>query len=103
MKLFRVYVDGKLFYHPHFSCLAITQAQVKEDAENIDSLILSAPYNHPYLKDMKPMSSEIVCKKGENTVFEGRALDDGIDFYNRINFYNFREKGNKTVFMVKIQ
>ena len=27
------------------------------------------PYNHPYLKDMKPMSSEIVCKKGENTVF----------------------------------
>ena len=82
MKLFRVYVDGKLFYHPHFSRLAITQAQVKEDAENIDSLILSAPYNHPYLKDMKPMSSEIVCKKGENTVFEGRALDDGIDFYN---------------------
>ena len=65
-----------------FSRLAITQAQVKEDAENIDSLILSAPYNHPYLKDMKPMSSEIVCKKGENTVFEGRALDDGIDFYN---------------------
>ena len=60
MKLFRVYVDGKLFYHPHFSRLAITQAQVKEDAENIDSLILSAPYNHPYLKDMKPMSSEIV-------------------------------------------
>lgn len=51
MKLFRVYVDGKLFYHPHFSRLAITQAQVKEDAENIDSLILSAPYNHPYLKD----------------------------------------------------
>lgn len=82
MKLFRVYVDGKLFYHPHFSRLAITQAQVKEDAENIDSLIVSAPYNHPYLKDVKPMSSEIVCKKGENTVFEGRALDDGIDFYN---------------------
>ena len=51
MKLFRVYVDGKLFYHPHFSRLAITQAQVKEDAENIDSLILSAPYNHPYLKE----------------------------------------------------
>lgn len=63
MKLFRVYVDGKLFYHPHFSRLAITQAQVKEDAENIDSLIVSAPYNHPYLKDVKPMSSEIVCKK----------------------------------------
>ena len=50
MKLFRVYVDGKLFYHPHFSRLAITQAQVKEDAENIDSLILSAPYNHPCVK-----------------------------------------------------
>jgi len=24
----------------------------------------------------------IVCKKGEETVFEGRALDDGSDFYN---------------------
>ena len=72
----------KVVLPSHFSRLAITQAQVKEDAENIDSLILSAPYNHPYLKDMKPMSSEIVCKKGENTVFEGRALDDGIDFYN---------------------
>ena len=46
MGLFRVYVDGALFYHPHMSKLAITQAQIQEDAENIDSLTLSAPHNH---------------------------------------------------------
>jgi len=50
MSLFRVFVDGDLFYHPGLSKLAITQAQVKEDAENIDSLTLSAPFNHPYLE-----------------------------------------------------
>lgn len=55
---------------------------MEEDAENIDSLTLSAPYNHPYLNAIKPMASVIVCKKGNETVFEGRALDDGSDFYN---------------------
>lgn len=82
MRLFRIYVDGTLFYHPHLSKLAVTEAQVKEDAENIDSLTLSAPYNHPYREAIKPMASVIVCKKGNETVFEGRALDDGSDFYN---------------------
>lgn len=82
MRLFRIYVDGTLFYHPKLSRLAVTEAKVQEDAENIDSMTLSAPYNHPYLSSIKPMSSVIVCKKGNETVFEGRALDDGSDFYN---------------------
>lgn len=82
MRLFRIYVDGALFYHPQLSRLAVTEAKVEEDAENIDSLTLSAPYNHPYLDAIKPMASVIVCKKGSETVFEGRALDEGSDFYN---------------------
>lgn len=82
MRLFRIYVDGTLFYHPQLSKLAVTEAKVEEDAENIDCLTLSAPYNHPYLAAIKPMASVIICKKGNETVFEGRALDDGSDFYN---------------------
>lgn len=45
MRLFRIYVDGNLFYHPQLSSLAVTKAQVQEDAESIDSLTLSAPFN----------------------------------------------------------
>lgn len=82
MSLFRVYVDGALFYHPNLSKLAITEAKISEDAVNIDSLSLSAPFSHPYINSIKPMASVIVCKKGEEVVFEGRALDDGSDFYN---------------------
>lgn len=82
MSIFRVFVDGQLFYHPQLSQLAITKAQVKEDAENIDSLTLSAPFSHPYLSLIQPMASTIVCKKGDRIVFEGRALDDGSDLYN---------------------
>ena len=82
MKLFRIYVDGTLFYHPQMSKLAITQAQIQEDTENIDSMTLSAPYNHPYLSSIRPLASTIVCKKGNTIVFEGRALDNGTDFYN---------------------
>lgn len=82
MSLFRVFVDNQLFYHPHLSQLSITEAKVQEDAENIDSLTLSAPFNHPYLSTIWPMASTIVCKKDDLTVFEGRALDDGTDFYN---------------------
>ena len=82
MSLFRVFVDGQLFYHPHLSQLSITEAKVQEDAENIDSLTLSAPFNHPYLSSIQPMASTIVCKKDDLTVFEGRALDDGSNFYN---------------------
>ena len=82
MSLFRVYVDGALFYHPHMSKLAITQAQIQEDAENIDSMTLSAHFNHPYLSAIRPLASTIVCKKGDAVVFEGRALDNGTDFYN---------------------
>lgn len=82
MKPFKVYVDGNVFYHPNLSKLAITEAKVSEDAENIDSFTLSAPFNHPYIDAIKPMASVIVCKKGETTVFKGRALDNGSDFYN---------------------
>lgn len=80
MSIFRVYVDGKIFYHPGMSQLAITQAKLNESIEEIDTLMLSAPFNHPYLSSVRPMSSTIVCKKGETVVFEGRALDDGTDF-----------------------
>lgn len=82
MSLFRVFVDGAVFYHLSLSKLAITEARISEDAESIDSLTLSAPHNHPYLTSIKPMQSVIVCKKNDETVFEGRALDDGSDFYN---------------------
>ena len=82
MSLFRVYVDGALFYHPQMSKLAITAAQIEEDAQNIDSMTLSAPFNHPYLSAIRPLASTIVCKKGDAVVFEGRALDNGTDFYN---------------------
>ena len=82
MSLFRVYVDGSLFYHPQMSKLAITQAQVQEDAESIDCLTLAAPFNHPYLSSVVPLASTIICKKGSAVVFEGRALDNGTDFYN---------------------
>ena len=82
MSLFRVYVDGALFYHPQMSKLAITVARIEEDAENIDSMTLSAPFNHPYLSAVRPLASTIVCKKGDAVVFEGRGLDNGTDFYN---------------------
>ena len=82
MSLFRVYVDGALFYHPQMSKLEITAARIEEDAENIDSMTLSAPFNHPYLSAIRPLASTIVCKKGDAVVFEGRALDNGTDFYN---------------------
>ena len=82
MSLFRVYVDGALFYHPQITMLAITDARIEEDAENIDSMTLSAPFNHPYLSGIRPLASTIVCKKGDAVVFEGRALDNGTDFYN---------------------
>ncbi|MCD7750396.1 MAG: phage tail protein [Lachnospiraceae bacterium] len=82
MSLFRVFVDDVLFYHPHLTQLAITQAEVSEDAESIDSLTLSAPHDHPYIDSIKPMASVITCKKDDTVVFEGRALDDGTDFYN---------------------
>jgi hypothetical protein len=75
-------MDNAIFYHPNLSKLAITQAQISEDAENIDSLTLSAPHNHPYIDSIKPMASTIICKKDDEVVFEGRALDDGSDFYN---------------------
>lgn len=82
MSVFRIFVDGQLFFHPQLSQLAITEAKLTEDAENIDSLTLSAPFNHPYLTYIRPMASTIVCKKSDTTVFEGRALNDGSDFYN---------------------
>ena len=82
MSLFRVFVDDQLFYHPHLSQLSITQAKVQEDAENIDSLTLSAPFNHPYLSAVQPLASTIACKQYALTGFEVRALDAGTDFYN---------------------
>ena len=49
MSFFRVYVDGALFYHPQMSKLAITDARIEEDAENIDAFRTfqpSFPFQH---------------------------------------------------------
>ena len=62
MSLFRVFVDGAVFYHPSLSQLAITEATLSEDAESIDSLTLSAPHNHPYLSSIKPLQSVMEIK-----------------------------------------
>lgn len=75
-------MNSNLFYNPKLSSLAVTKAQVQEDAESIDNLTLSALFNHPYLAEIKPMSSVVICKRGDDTVFEGRSFDDGTDFYN---------------------
>ena len=40
MKLFKVYVDGQIFYHPNLSKLAITQAVVSEDARKYRQLYI---------------------------------------------------------------
>lgn len=82
MSQFTVYVDGALFYHPDLSELAVTEAKIEEDAQSIDRFILSAPFTHPYITKIHPLASTIICKKGDQIVFEGRALDDGTDFYN---------------------
>ena len=39
MSIFRVYVDGALFYHPQMSKLVITDARIGEDAEKRDAVI----------------------------------------------------------------
>lgn len=82
MSIFRVFVDDEIFYHPAVSSLAITQAEVTEQADAIDSLKLSAPKDHPYIDSIIPLQSLIVCKKDDRVVFQGRAVDDGTDFYN---------------------
>ena len=35
MSLFKVYVDGSLFYHPNLSKLAITEAQIQEALQRL--------------------------------------------------------------------
>ena len=61
MSLFRIFVDGALFYHPNLSQLAITEAKVQENAESIDSLTLSAPHSHPYHYQSIPDLLEELC------------------------------------------
>lgn len=85
MSLFRVFVDDQLFYHPHLSQLSITEAKVQEDAENIDSLTLSAPFNPSLSFAVQPMASTIVCKKDALTVFEGGPWMRGRIFIIRIH------------------
>ena len=46
MSLFRVYVDDALFYHPQISKRMITATWIEEDAENIDSMTLSASFSY---------------------------------------------------------
>ena len=42
MSIFRIYVDGQLFYHPQLSQLAITEAKMTEDAETVSYTHLRA-------------------------------------------------------------
>ena len=82
MSQFTVYVDGALFHHPDLSEPAVTEAKIEEDAQSIDRFILSAPFTRPYITKIHPLASTILCKKWDQIVFEGRAPDDGTNFYN---------------------
>ena len=65
MSIFRIFVDGQLFYHPQLSQLAITEAKLTEDAENIDSL---TPVSYTHLD---------VYKRQSNILQEGVDADGG--------------------------
>ena len=86
MSIFKVYADGELLYHPAISELALTKAELTEDAESIDSFIMSLPENHPYINDIKLISTIITCRDGTQTVFEGRVIDISRDFYGTCTF-----------------
>lgn len=97
MSIFRVYVDGQIFYHPHLSKLAITEATVSEDAENIDSFTLSAPYNHPYIDFIRPMASVIQCRRDSLTYnADSGAAASGSDPSGRGAFVRRTASGGAT-------
>lgn len=86
MSVFKVYADDKLFYHPAITELSLTKAEITEDAESIDSFQMSVPAAHPYLDDIKMLSTYITCVNDGETVFEGRVLDINRDFYGTRTF-----------------
>ena len=47
MSLFKVYVDGSLFYHPNISKLAITEAQIHFPKQSAKALGKSLNYSLP--------------------------------------------------------
>lgn len=99
MRLFRIYVDGNIFYHPNLSKLAITQAKVLEDAENIDKKVDEISALEMYRIEIYVDGVSIFRDRGQTSVMRCKVFSWEKDITDSISAAAFkwhRKSNNST-------
>ncbi len=84
--MYRLYLDGKLFYDPRDPALALNELTCEQEINRTGSLKFTIPALHPQMEEVRKMLSELSLFQDEEWIYSGRVLSEGYDFY-----------GNRTV------
>ena len=84
--MYRLYLDGKLFYDPRNPVLALTDLTCEQEINRTGSLKFTIPALHPQMEEVRKMQSELFLFQDDEWIYSGRVLSEEYDFFGNRTF-----------------
>ena len=78
--MYRIYLDGELFYDPRLPEYALTGIKCDLEVNKTGTLRFTIPATHPLIGSVQKMYSELTLYQDKDWLYSGRVLSDDTDF-----------------------
>ena len=78
--MYRIYLDGELFYDPRLPEYALTGIKCDLEVNKTGTLRFTIPAKHPLIGSVQKMYSELTLYQDKDWLYSGRVLSDDTDF-----------------------
>ena len=78
--MYRIYLDGELFYDPRLPEYALTGIKCDLEVNKTGTLKFTIPATHPLIGSVQKMYSELTLYQDKDWLYSGRVLSDDTDF-----------------------
>ena len=74
--MYRIYLDGELFYDPRLPKYALTGIKCDLEVNKTGTLRFTIPATHPLIGSVQKMYSELTLYQDKDWLYSGRVLSD---------------------------
>lgn len=79
--MYRVKIDGKLFYDPRLQDYQLTEAKLQQEVNKAGTFAMRIYPQHPLYTLPQKMQSIVIVQQDQAILFRGRVLNENIGFY----------------------
>lgn len=79
--MYRVKIDGKLFYDPRMQDYQLTEAKLQQEVNKAGTFAMRIYPQHPLYTLPQKMQSIVIVQQDQAILFRGRVLNENIGFY----------------------